>query len=69
MSSCGGCHTLSAAGTNGVTGGRSSGLSFSDVVRRAAAYHDGGAGMPAFGDTLSSDEIAAVSAVVADATR
>ena len=68
VSSCGGCHTLSAAGTKGVTGGPLDGLSFSEsfVEQRV---HDGGGGMPAFGDTLSSDEIAAVSAFVAGATR
>jgi cytochrome c6 len=66
--SCGGCHMLSAAGTKGVTGGPLDGLKLGEsfVEQRV---HDGGGGMPAFADTLSSDEIAAVSAFVADATR
>jgi mono/diheme cytochrome c family protein len=68
VSSCGGCHTLSAAGTKGVSGGPLEGLSFSESFVKQRV-HDGGGGMPAFAHELSSDEIEAVSAFVADATR
>ena len=61
---CGGCHTLSAAGTSGTTG-----PNLDDVSVDAAAVEEivrGGRGsMPSFEGELSDDEIAAVAAFVA----
>jgi sulfite dehydrogenase len=61
---CGGCHTLSAAGTSGTTG-----PNLDDVSVDAAAVEEivrGGRGsMPSFDGELSDDEIAAVAAFVA----
>lgn len=63
---CGGCHTLSAAGTSGTTG-----PNLDEVSLGASAIEgivrDGRGGMPAFGGDLSDDEIAAVAAFVAGA--
>jgi mono/diheme cytochrome c family protein len=61
---CGGCHTLSAAGTSGTTG-----PNLDDVSLDAGAVEDivrGGRGsMPSFEGQLSDDEIAAVADFVA----
>lgn len=61
---CGSCHTLSEAGTSGTIGPSLDGTSLSaeDI---AAQVRSGGGGMPAFEDTLSDEEIEAVSAYVA----
>ena len=53
---CGGCHTLSAAGSNGTTGPNLDQLKPSKD-RVAKQVEDGGNGMPAFGDKLSDEEI------------
>jgi mono/diheme cytochrome c family protein len=64
---CGGCHTMDPPGSTGTTGPNLDDLqpSFDAVV---AQVTDGGGGMPAFGGTLSPDEIDAVAAYVVDAT-
>ena len=64
--SCGSCHALSAAGTSG-----SIGPNLDDTSLDASAIEgivaDGTGSMPAFGDALSEDEIAAVAEFVAGA--
>ena len=61
---CGSCHTLSAAGTSGSVGPNLDGVSL-DAAGIEGIVRDGRGGMPAFGDKLSDDEIAAVAAFVA----
>jgi cytochrome c6 len=61
---CGGCHTLSAAGTSGTTGPNLDDASV-DAGAVEGIVRDGRGGMPAFGDQLSDDEIAAVAEFVA----
>ena len=64
--SCGSCHALSAAGTSG-----SIGPNLDDTSLDASAIEgivtDGTGSMPAFGDALSEEEIAAVAEFVAGA--
>jgi mono/diheme cytochrome c family protein len=61
---CGGCHTLSKAGTSGSVGPNLDDVSLgaSDIE---GIIRDGRGGMPAQGDKLSDDEISAVAAFVA----
>jgi mono/diheme cytochrome c family protein len=61
---CGGCHTLSAAGSKGTTGPSLNTIDL-DAAKVAAQVKDGGGGMPAFGTQLSSEQIAAVAQFVA----
>jgi mono/diheme cytochrome c family protein len=61
---CGGCHTLSAAGTSGTTGPNLDDVSL-DAGAIEGIVRDGRGGMPALGDQLSDDEIAAVAEFVA----
>jgi mono/diheme cytochrome c family protein len=61
---CGGCHTLSAAGTSGSTGPNLDEVSL-DAGAIEGIVRDGRGGMPAFGGQLSDDEIAAVAEFVA----
>ena len=61
---CGGCHTLSAAGTSGTTGPNLDEVSL-DAGAIEGIVRDGRGGMPAFGGQLSDDEIAAVAEFVA----
>ena len=63
VASCGSCHTLSDAGTTGNIGPNLDELevSTSDVESQVM---NGGGGMPAFGDQLSSEEIQEVAAYV-----
>jgi mono/diheme cytochrome c family protein len=61
---CGGCHTLSAAGTSGTTGPNLDDVSL-DAAAIEGIVRDGRGGMPSFGGNLSDDEIAAVAAFVA----
>jgi mono/diheme cytochrome c family protein len=61
---CGGCHTLSAAGTSGTTGPNLDDVSL-DAGAIESIVRDGRGGMPAFGDKLSDDEVAAVADFVA----
>ena len=62
-SNCSGCHTLADAGSDGKTGPNLDDLGPSKalVVRQVT---NGGGGMPAFGDTLSDDEIQSVATYV-----
>jgi len=61
---CGGCHTLSKAGTSGSVGPPLDdvSLSASDIE---GIVRDGRGGMPSQSDKLSDDEISAVAAFVA----
>jgi mono/diheme cytochrome c family protein len=61
---CGGCHTLSKAGTSGSVGPNLDDVSLgaSDIE---GIIRNGRGGMPAQGDKLSDDEISAVAAFVA----
>ena len=62
--SCGSCHVLAAAGTNGTTGPDLDALALdASTVQRQVT--NGGGGMPAFGGRLSDAEIEAVSKYVA----
>jgi mono/diheme cytochrome c family protein len=61
---CGSCHTLSKAGTSGATGPKLDSIGL-DANAVAAVMKAGPSIMPAFGDTLKPDEIAAVAAYVA----
>ena len=63
---CGGCHTLSDAGTSGASGPDLDEAA-PDAATVKAYVRGGGGGMPAFGDTLSNAEIDAVAAYVASA--
>ena len=62
-SSCGGCHVLSAAGTQGTAGPN---LDEHDLTVAAIEkqIRNGGGGMPAFADQLSNEQIAALSKYV-----
>jgi mono/diheme cytochrome c family protein len=61
---CGGCHTLSAAGTSGTVGPNLDGVSL-DATAIEDIVRNGRGGMPAQGDKLSDDEIKAVAEFVA----
>lgn len=62
--SCGGCHTLSAAGTSGGSGPNLTNLKVSkDAV--AEQVTNGGGGMPSFNGQLSEQQIDAVAEFVA----
>ena len=65
---CGGCHTLSAAKSNGQTGPNLDQLkpSYDIVVRQVS---NGGGGMPSFSGKLSSAQIKDVAAYVAASTK
>jgi mono/diheme cytochrome c family protein len=64
---CGGCHTLEEAGSTGSVGPNLDGanLSFEQVKEQV---ENGGGAMPAFKGQLSDEEIANVSAFVAEAS-
>lgn len=64
---CGGCHTMDPPGSTGAVGPNLDELapSFDAVVGQVT---DGGGGMPAFGGTLSTEQIEAVAAYVVDST-
>jgi mono/diheme cytochrome c family protein len=62
---CGSCHTLSAAGTSGQVGPNLDDSSL-DAAAIEATVRDGRGAMPAFGDSLSDEEITAVAAYVED---
>ena len=66
--SCGTCHTLSDAGSKGPIGPNLNVLKPSEV-QVAQAVKNGVGIMPSFGTQLSQDEIAALAAYVAEATR
>jgi sulfite dehydrogenase len=65
VDSCGGCHTLKAAGTDGSTGPdlTSIGLTWGEVSKQVYA---GGGGMPSFDGDLTDKQITAVSKFVDD---
>jgi cytochrome c6 len=65
--SCGGCHTMEKADASGTVGPNLDELqpSFDAVVAQVTT---GGGGMPAFGDSLSDEDIQAVAAYVVDST-
>jgi mono/diheme cytochrome c family protein len=62
--SCGSCHALQAAGTNGQVGPALDGTSLG-TADIEAIVRDGSSGMPAFEGDLSDAEISAVAAFVA----
>jgi mono/diheme cytochrome c family protein len=66
-SGCGSCHTLEAAGSSGSVGPDLDELqpSFDQTVEQVT---NGGGSMPAFGDTLSEQQIRDVAAYVSEAT-
>ena len=67
-SGCAGCHTLSDAGSTGMIGPNLDDLKPShDAV--VAQVTNGGGGMPAFGDSLSEEQIQDVAAYVSSATQ
>src|SRR4051794_9548044 len=65
---CGGCHTLSAAKSNGQTGPNLDQLkpSYDAVVHQVSS---GGAGMPSFTGKLSKGQIRDVASYVVDSTK
>jgi mono/diheme cytochrome c family protein len=67
VANCGSCHTLADAGTTGNVGPNLDTLSppYDTVVTQVT---NGGATMPAFGDTLSEQQIQDVAAYVSSAT-
>jgi cytochrome c6 len=64
---CGGCHTLSEAGSSGTVGPNLDGanLTFDEVVTQV---QNGGGAMPAFSGTLSEQQIRDVAAFVVAAS-
>jgi len=67
-SGCAGCHTLADAGSTGTIGPNLDDLKPShDAV--VAQVTNGGGGMPAFGDSLSQEQIQDVAAYVSSATQ
>ena len=64
-SSCGTCHTLAAAGSDGTTGPNLDDLK-PDEETVEEQVRSGGGGMPAFEGQLSDDEIEAVATYVAE---
>ena len=60
---CGGCHTFSAAGSTGTVGPNLDDANV-DVDAVVQQVKNGGGGMPAFGISLSDQEIADVAAFV-----
>jgi cytochrome c551 len=67
VANCGSCHTLSDAGTSGAIGPSLDGIGL-DVSTVETQVRNGGGGMPAFEGQLSDEEIAAVSAYVAESS-
>jgi mono/diheme cytochrome c family protein len=64
--SCGGCHTLSAAGSTGITGPNLDETQLSEAEIAAVVTNGRGEGMPAFGDSLDTEEITRVAAYVSE---
>jgi mono/diheme cytochrome c family protein len=63
---CGGCHTLTAAGSTGITGPNLDETQLSEAEIVAVVTNGRGEGMPAFGDSLDDEEIASVAAYVSE---
>jgi cbb3-type cytochrome c oxidase subunit III len=61
---CGSCHTLADAGTSGTTGPNLDDLK-PELAAIAKQIENGGGGMPAFGGTLSEEQIALIAKYVA----
>lgn len=66
LANCATCHTLSDAGSSGTVGPNLDEIDLS-TEQVADQVENGGGGMPAFGDTLSDEEIDQVAAYVAGA--
>lgn len=66
VANCSTCHTLAAAGANGMVGPNLDELA-PDEAQVKAQVTNGGGGMPAFGGSLDPAQIDAVSAYVASA--
>jgi mono/diheme cytochrome c family protein len=68
LASCGGCHTLAAAGTTGSAGPDldQARPSYARVVEEVT---DGGDGMPSFADSLTGAQIRAIAGYVAGSVR
>jgi mono/diheme cytochrome c family protein len=66
-SGCGGCHTLAAANSSGTIGPDLDSLK-PDYRAVTSQVTNGGAGMPAFKDSLSTQKIADVAAYVVSST-
>jgi mono/diheme cytochrome c family protein len=62
---CGSCHTLADAGTAGTVGPNLDNLNDS-VAKITKQIENGGGGMPAFGGTLTPEQIALIAKYVAD---
>jgi mono/diheme cytochrome c family protein len=64
---CGGCHTLSEAGSSGTVGPRldDANISFDRVVEQVT---NGGGAMPPFGESLTQQQISDVAAFVSQAS-
>ena len=67
VANCGSCHALSDAGTSGAIGPALDGIGL-DAAAVETQVRNGGGGMPAFEGQLSDEEIAAVSAYVAESS-
>jgi mono/diheme cytochrome c family protein len=65
---CAGCHTFAAAGSVGNGGPSLNGRRY-DPATVARWIQDGGGTMPAYGDTLSNEEIWAVAEFVSAGSR
>lgn len=64
LANCAACHTFSDAGSSGMVGPNLDEIDLS-TEQVAEQVESGGGGMPAFGDTLSDEEIQQVAAYVA----
>jgi mono/diheme cytochrome c family protein len=65
---CGGCHTLSEAGSSGSVGPQLDGMKLS-FERVKVQVENGGGAMPAFKDQLTDQQIADVAAFVSQASQ
>lgn len=65
VDSCGGCHALAAAGTNGGSGPDLTNIALT-TGEVSTQVQNGGGGMPGFAGDLSEEQIAAVSKFVAE---
>jgi mono/diheme cytochrome c family protein len=66
---CGGCHTLSAAGTHGRVGPNFDRSETLNAAQIGSQLRIGAGGMPSFRDSLTPRQQAAVAAFLADAMR
>ena len=68
IDTCGGCHTLTAAGTSGLTGPNLDGAAL-DAKAVTAIVTEGSGAMPSFSTSLDQAEIAAIAEFVASASQ